>query len=131
MAPMIGMKMSPTSESTMRPKAAPMITPMARSTTLPFSANFLNSSSIGVLLVDMGRSIGVMAQEKQPGKHRGWAALDCRARAFRLDEPPARRSRPVGGLVASPAERPTRAGGKAKNDVDCRIAPFRRDQDML
>ena len=46
MRPMIGMMMSLTSESTILPKAAPMITPMARSTTLPRIANFLNSWSI-------------------------------------------------------------------------------------
>src|SRR6187399_130305 len=44
MAPKIGMIMSPTSDSTIRPKAAPMITPMARSTTLPLTANSRNSS---------------------------------------------------------------------------------------
>src|SRR5882672_12608236 len=41
---MIGMMTSPTSELTMAPKAAPMITPTARSTTLPRRANFLKSS---------------------------------------------------------------------------------------
>src|ERR1700754_3783029 len=46
MAPTIGMMMSPTSEVTMPPKAAPMITPTARSTTLPFMANSRNSFSI-------------------------------------------------------------------------------------
>src|ERR1700731_2219447 len=44
---MIGMMRSPTSELTIAPNAAPMITPTARSTTLPRIANFLNSSSIG------------------------------------------------------------------------------------
>ena len=43
--PMIGMMMSPTSELTMAPKAAPMMTPTARSTTLPFIANSRNSFS--------------------------------------------------------------------------------------
>src|ERR1700730_15571661 len=43
---MIGMMRSPTSEVTMPPKAAPMITPTARSTTLPFIANSRNSLSI-------------------------------------------------------------------------------------
>src|SRR5437660_1740868 len=38
--------MSPTNELTIAPNAAPIMTPMARSTTLPRSANFLNSSSI-------------------------------------------------------------------------------------
>src|SRR5262245_59623607 len=46
MAPMAGVRMSPTSELTIAPKAAPMITPMARSTALPRNANFLNSSSM-------------------------------------------------------------------------------------
>src|SRR6476646_149615 len=43
---MIGMMMSVTSESTILPKAAPLITTMARSTTLPRNANFLNSWSM-------------------------------------------------------------------------------------
>jgi len=43
---MIGDKMSPTSELTIAPNAAPMMTPMAKSTAFPRSANFLNSSSI-------------------------------------------------------------------------------------
>src|SRR3954469_7802699 len=43
---MIGMITSPTSEVTMAPKAAPMITPTARSTTLPFMANSRNSFSM-------------------------------------------------------------------------------------
>src|ERR1700712_1464966 len=46
MAPMIGMMTSPTSEVTIAPKAAPMMTPTARSTTLPFIANSRNSFSI-------------------------------------------------------------------------------------
>src|SRR5437868_8069502 len=40
------MMTSVTSESTILPKAAPMMTPIARSTTLPRIANFLNSWSI-------------------------------------------------------------------------------------
>src|SRR5271170_247884 len=43
---MIGMMISPTSELTMAPKATPMMTPTARSTTLPFMANSRNSFSI-------------------------------------------------------------------------------------
>jgi len=50
MAPTIGMMMSPTSEVTMPPKATPMMTPTARSTTLPFKANSRNSLSICGLL---------------------------------------------------------------------------------
>jgi hypothetical protein len=45
-APMIGMMMSETSESTILPKAAPMITATARSTTLPFIAKSRNSLSM-------------------------------------------------------------------------------------
>ena len=41
--PMTGITTSLTSESTILPKAVPMITPTARSTTLPFMANSLNS----------------------------------------------------------------------------------------
>src|SRR5436305_15276806 len=40
------MMMSPTSEVTILPNAAPMITPTARSTTLPFIANSRNSLNI-------------------------------------------------------------------------------------
>src|SRR5471032_1957701 len=43
---MIGMMTSPTSEVTMPPNAAPMMTPTARSTTLAFIANSRNSLSI-------------------------------------------------------------------------------------
>src|SRR6201992_2181489 len=45
-SPIGGMMMSLTSELTMPVKDAPMITPTARSMTLPRMANFLNSSSI-------------------------------------------------------------------------------------
>src|SRR5436190_23973863 len=41
--PMGGMRMSLTMEVTILPKAPPIITPTARSTTLPFRANSLNS----------------------------------------------------------------------------------------
>ena len=41
--PMAGMMMSLTSDVTILPKAAPMITPTAMSTTLPLMANSLNS----------------------------------------------------------------------------------------
>jgi hypothetical protein len=40
---MKGMIRSPTTESTILPKAPPMITPTARSMTLPLMANSLNS----------------------------------------------------------------------------------------
>src|SRR3954452_3764756 len=52
---MIGMMMSPTNEVTMAPNAAPMMTPTARSTTLPFIANSRNSFSMVVPLRTPGR----------------------------------------------------------------------------
>src|SRR6266513_1252574 len=78
MAPMIGMMMSPTSEVTMPPNAAPMMTPTARSTTLPFIANSRNSFSIRRPFslasrtgrLDVG---GVESSVDQPGMHHGAA----------------------------------------------------------
>src|ERR1700694_5615396 len=49
-APIGGMITSSTSEDTIFPKAAPTITPTAKSTTLPRMANSLNSLSMGLLL---------------------------------------------------------------------------------
>src|ERR1700758_636823 len=45
------MIMSPTSELTMAPKATPMMTPTARSTTFPFIANSRNSFSMAAVLL--------------------------------------------------------------------------------
>src|SRR6187200_1571907 len=53
------MKMSPTSDVTIAPNAAPMMTPTARSTTLPRMANFLNSSSIALPFSDRGYQVRV------------------------------------------------------------------------
>src|SRR5262245_6179212 len=47
--PITGMMMSLTSESTIFPNAAPMITPTARSMTLPLTANSRNSFIIDML----------------------------------------------------------------------------------
>src|ERR1035437_7968943 len=49
--PIGGIRISFTRELTMAPKAAPMITPTARSTALPLMANSLNSFNIWMLLV--------------------------------------------------------------------------------
>ncbi len=46
-----GMMMSFTSELTMLPNAAPMMTPTARSATLPRNANSLNSSRMGIFTI--------------------------------------------------------------------------------
>src|SRR5665213_4120510 len=43
---MMGFRISPTSEATILPKATPMITPMARSRTLPRMMKVLNSLNI-------------------------------------------------------------------------------------
>jgi hypothetical protein len=60
-APMIGMMMSPTREVTIPPKAAPIMTPTARSTTLPFIANSRNSLSICKPLSSTSRTGECMA----------------------------------------------------------------------
>src|SRR5437763_8159730 len=76
------MMMSPTSEVTMPPKAAPMMTPTARSTTLPFIANSRNSFSIA--------DTSICPDEKspadlvdQPGMHHGIADHFARWRRHR------------------------------------------------
>ena len=51
--PTIGMIMSFTNESTIFPKAAPIITPTARSITLPFIANALNSLIIPIVTTSL------------------------------------------------------------------------------
>jgi hypothetical protein len=48
-APIIGMIRSLTMESTILPKAAPMMTPTARSMALPLTANSLNSDTMPML----------------------------------------------------------------------------------
>ena len=45
------MKTSFTSDATILPNAAPMMTPIARSSTLPRMMNFLNSENIVALLI--------------------------------------------------------------------------------
>src|ERR1700710_2532995 len=72
MAPTIGMMMSPTSEVTMPPKAAPMMTPTARSTTLPFIANSRNSFSICSPFSSAWRT-GTKGLVDQAGMHHGIA----------------------------------------------------------
>src|SRR5213079_3067585 len=72
---MIGMITSPTSEVTMPPKAAPMMTPTARSTTLPFIANSLNSFSMAKSS-PRRRAFSVSAMRRlvdQAGMHHGTA----------------------------------------------------------
>src|SRR6185503_18096287 len=82
-----GVMMSPTSELTMPVKAAPIMTPTARSTTLPRRANFLNSCnmtfnrSVGALPVPGGPKDA--ASVEQAGvhhrlAHRGLRLLACR-----------------------------------------------------
>src|SRR5262249_51799913 len=81
------MTTSATKELTIAPNAAPIITPTARSTTLPRMANFLNSSSIGPPPIDdrsqrtLSRSGANQAAAQpsnrasidQPGVHHGLA----------------------------------------------------------
>src|ERR1043166_6315685 len=67
------MMISATTELTIAPKAAPMITPTARSTTLPRMANFLNSSSIGPSF-SSGRLR--LAMRAQKARSRGLGPMD-------------------------------------------------------
>src|SRR6202158_6544382 len=66
------MMMSPTTEVTMPPKAAPMMTPTARSTTFPFMANSRNSFSMQTLVFDLAhptihrRKAGSVDQARMP-----------------------------------------------------------------
>src|SRR5215475_13058251 len=81
-SPMGGIKTSLTSELTMPVKDAPMITPTAKSTTLPRMANFLNSSNIcfdpglnaGGRLIRASHANKRQAQEKSRGRQPGESA---------------------------------------------------------
>src|SRR6266496_811657 len=79
------MMTSPTSEVTMAPNAAPMMTPTARSTTLPFIANSRNSLSTRNLFFSTPPTGSTTAEPtasvEQPGMHHG--AADRGARRFR------------------------------------------------
>src|SRR6267154_68239 len=68
----MGMMMSPTSEVTMPPKAAPMMTPTARSSTLPFIANSRNYFSMGFSYFRR-RSRALSASVDQAGMNQGVA----------------------------------------------------------
>src|SRR5262245_16294103 len=66
------MMMSATSDDTIAPNAAPMITPIARSTTLPRSANFLKSSSMaGPPRLGANVKPRPARSVHQPGMHHG------------------------------------------------------------
>src|ERR1700754_3320537 len=77
---MIGMMISATSEDTIAPKAAPMITPTARSTTLPFIAKSRNSFNIcQAPSFSAGRtSAGPRKSVDQPRMHHRVADRDAR-----------------------------------------------------
>src|SRR4051794_14757703 len=84
------MMMSPTSDVTMAPNAAPMMTPTARSITLPRIANFLNSSHMGSLRSDSiaggvrhrsGRHQPVDLHEPSPHNAHSCAEADRNGRA--------------------------------------------------
>src|SRR5215475_14168333 len=74
---MIGMMMSPTSEVTIAPKAAPMMTPTARSTTLPFMANSRNSFSIGKVPQSLAKRAGSTGLVDQARVHHRAAHRDA------------------------------------------------------
>src|SRR2546430_672527 len=89
--PIGGIRTSLTSEVTILPNAAPMITPTARSTTLPRMMNVLNSLSMGLSPVRAARARGAPSWptrsahtlQRAPGGARG--AGETRPRG-RLDE---------------------------------------------
>src|SRR5436190_15931594 len=78
-APMIGMMRSFTSESTILPKAAPMMTPTARSITLPLTAKERNSESIPIeiLLFQSGYDARAFT-ERQPLENPDARGPSCR-----------------------------------------------------
>src|ERR1700730_14665921 len=83
---MIGMMISPTSEVTMPPKAAPMMTPTARSTTLPFIANSRNSfSTLETFVLSSGKKRRGSPQDSvdQAGMHHGAAHGDAGGLGYR------------------------------------------------
>src|SRR5215813_5119604 len=75
---MIGMMTSPTSDVTMAPKAAPIMTPTARSTTLPFIANSRNSLSMPCSTRFTGRKGTTGSSVDQPGMHHRVPHRDAR-----------------------------------------------------
>src|SRR5437660_11688729 len=98
---MSGMMISATRELTIAPNAAPMITPTARSTTLPRIANFLNSSSIGPSPLECQLSRATTSVMKirlpraansvdQTGVHHGFANRSLRLFAGRDHRQPQR-----------------------------------------
>src|SRR5437879_6370953 len=82
---MIGMMTSPTSEVTIAPKAAPMMTPTARSTTFPFIANSRNSfSTLEAFPRSQGEECAGPANSiDQAGMHHGAAHGDARRLGYR------------------------------------------------
>src|SRR5262249_2856171 len=89
---MSGMMTSATSELTMAPNAAPMMTPTARSTTLPFIANSRNSFSMLDALLrssgeESGRRFGPVLVD-QAGMHHRAADGDARRLAHRHHRQP-------------------------------------------
>src|SRR5271156_5675552 len=84
------MMISPTSEVTMAPKAAPMMTPTARSTTLPFIANSRNSfSMLETFLRSSGEECAILRNSiDQAGMHHGAAHRDARGLGYRHHRQP-------------------------------------------
>src|SRR5437016_13925920 len=82
---MIGMMTSPTSEFTIAPKAAPMMTPIARSTTLPFIANSRNSfSTLEPSVRSPGEECAMRTKSiDQAGMHHRAAHGDARRLGYR------------------------------------------------
>src|SRR5205814_3427570 len=73
--PTMGMIRSLTSESTILPKAAPMMTPTARSTTFPLTANSRNSDANDMTFPSLGDESPTYDAARPRSSDRGFAAL--------------------------------------------------------
>src|SRR2546425_402239 len=108
--PIGGIRTSLTSEVTIVPNAAPMITPTARSTTLPRMTNVLNSLSMGLSPVRAARARGAPSWPTRSAHTLQWAPGGARGAALQnAGELPD--SLPVGppdrfpGILLAPYER--------------------------
>src|SRR5690242_16586708 len=110
------MRMCFTSESTILPNAAPMITPTARSITLPFRAKFLNSSSS-----DSARRAGSTAPSDLSGSMSlSWVREEGKnGRGGGARQPPDRRSR----MLHHAFQKPPRGGVHVVLQRTLRTAP--------
>src|SRR5215467_8745856 len=127
--PMGGIITSSTSDETIFPKAAPMITPTARSTTLPRIANSLNSFNTFCLLCSSIKANGGPAQENS------WGPPAARIISKKKEKRRSRRSTDILFGSSKPSVRPEKEhrGHNPAQHENCasshehRFHPFKRD----